>query len=181
MWTFTPVSRHLTTQISSRYSERVCMDYRPWGLLDWTLGLAKPRGWYFVGALGTEKRSLAAWHWLKKLGGISATRLLEVLDRPSRHTARATQLTRERTGEFFADGGIENEITRRLELMTEIHRVVAIANTVEQSANYSVVLDITSLPKRFFSLFCANWNKAPAYVISSSLTPHLSTIWKRTY
>lgn len=114
------------------------------------LGLTKPREWYFVGALGTEERSLAAWHWLKKLGGVSTTRLLEVLDRPSRHTRRAIQLTRERTGEFLANGGMEKDITRGLELMTEIHRVLAIADAIESSVSGSLILDITSLPKRYF-------------------------------
>lgn len=138
------------TLINSRFSERVCMDYRPWGLLDWTLGLTKPRKWDFVGALGTEERSLAAWHGLKKGDGLSTTRLLEVLDRPSRHTTRAFHLITERTQEFLASGGVEKDITRKLELMTELHRIVAIANAVEQSAGDSVMLDITSLPKRFF-------------------------------
>jgi len=142
--------RWQTIRISFRFSERACMDYRPWGLLDWTLGLTKPRQWDFVGALGTEERSLSSWHWLKNLGGLSTTRLLEVLDRPSRHTARATRLTHERTQEFLAGGGVEKDITRKLELMTEIHRVVAIAHAVEQSASNSVMFDITSLPKRFF-------------------------------
>lgn len=126
------------------------MDYRPWGLLDWALQLTKPRQWDFVGALGTEERSLAPWHWLKKLGGLSKTRLLEVLDRPSHHTTLATQLTQERTQEFLESGGVEKDITRKLELMTEIHRVIAIADTIEQAAGNSVMLDITSLPKRFF-------------------------------
>jgi len=126
------------------------MDYRPWGQMDWALELSKPRSWDFVGALGTEQRSLAAWHWLKDLGAISTTRLLEVLDRPSRHTARAKQLTIQRAQEFFADGGVEQEIARGLELMTEIHRIVAIAQAIEKSASESVMLDITSLPKRFF-------------------------------
>jgi hypothetical protein len=126
------------------------MDYRPWGQLDWALGLSKPRQWDFVGALGTEERSLAAWHWLKVLGGVSTTLMLEVLDRPSRHTARATKLILKRAQKFLADGGVETEIKRGLELMTENHRIMAIAQTIEQSASESVMLDITSLPKRFF-------------------------------
>lgn len=129
------------------------MNYRPSGQLDWALKLTKQRNWNFVGALGTEERSLAAWRWLKKLGGLSTTCLLEVLDRPSRHTTRANLLLGERAQEFFVEGGLETEIKRRLELMTEKHRIEAVAKTIEQRASdQSVMLDITSLPKRFFFL-----------------------------
>ena len=129
------------------------MNYRPSGQLDWALKLTKLRNWNFVGALGTEERSLAAWRWLKKLDGLSTTCLLEVLDRPSRHTARANLLLGERAQEFFAEGGVETEIKRGLELMTEKHRIEGVARTIEQRASgESVMLDITSLPKRFFFL-----------------------------
>lgn len=126
------------------------MDCRPWGLLDWALRLTKPRRWDFLGALGTEERSLAPWRWLKQLDGLSRTRLLEVLDLPSRHTPRAQQLTRERERAFLGDGGKPQEITRGLDLLAELHRIVAIAHEVEAATAGSVMLDITSLPKRFF-------------------------------
>ena len=126
------------------------MDCRPWGLLDWALRLTKPRRWDFLGALGTEERSLAPWCWLRKLDGLSQTRLLEVLDLPSRHTPRAQQLTREREKAFLRDGGKPQDITRDLNLLAELHRIVTIAHEIEAATTGSVMLDITSLPKRYF-------------------------------
>ena len=123
---------------------------RPWGLLDWALQLTQPRRWDFIGALGTEQRSLAAWHWLGKLGGLSRSRLLEILDHPSRHTPRAQQLLREREKEFRSANGKPEDITRGLELLAELHRIVDIAHDAEAATDGCVMLDITSLPKRFF-------------------------------
>lgn len=123
---------------------------RPWGLLDWALQLTKPRKWDFFGALGTEERSLAAWHWLRELGELSQCRLLEVLDHPSRHTPRALQLLHERENEFCGAGGRPENIARKLELLAELHRIIAIAREAESTTEGSVMLDITSLPKRFF-------------------------------
>lgn len=126
------------------------MAYRPWGLLDWALQLTTPRQWEFLGALGTEDRSLAAWHWLKELGGLSQTCLLEILDHPSRHTQLAQQRLSEREKEFRDAGGRQGDITQRLELLAELHRIDAIARQAEAATGGSVMLDITSLPKRFF-------------------------------
>lgn len=130
------------------------MAYRPWGPLDWALKLSTPRQWSFLGSLGTEERSLAAWRWMSELNAISQTRLLEIYDMPSRHTARAQQLLSDRIQAFLAAGGNMTSIHRGLGLMTELHRIVALGRDIESPnggcAPRSVLLDITSLPKRYF-------------------------------
>ena len=132
------------------------MAYRPWGLLDWALQLTTTRQWSFIGALSTEERGLAAWHWLSEMGVLLRYRLLEIVDTPSRHTLRARELLREREQKFCDAGGRIEHITRSIELLTELHRIVAFAREIETASTGngsvpgSVILDITSLPKRFF-------------------------------
>jgi hypothetical protein len=126
------------------------MTYRPWGLLDWALDLSKPRRWNFIGALGTEVRSLAAWEWLTELGVLLHYRLLEIHDLESRYTALAIKLLHDREEAFRAAGGVPECITHSMELLTELHRIIRIARGVEAATDGSVILDITSLPKRFF-------------------------------
>ncbi|HEX7771419.1 MAG TPA: hypothetical protein VF435_03300 [Pyrinomonadaceae bacterium] len=125
------------------------MTYRPWGLLDWTLSLTAPRSWTFVGALSTEERSLAAWQWLSQLSNISHNRLLDIRDFPSRYAELQKDLLSKRGEEFRRAGGNPNQISPKIELLTELHRIVAIANEISGATEDSLVLDITSLPKRF--------------------------------
>ena len=125
------------------------MTYRPWGLLDWTLALATQQSWTFMGALGTEERSLAAWRWLRQISRVSYCRLLEIHDLPSHHTPVAQQLLQERKREFLNSGGTVEAVGAPLDLLTELHRITAVARNVEARASTSLILDITSLPKRF--------------------------------
>ena len=125
------------------------MTYRPWGLLDWTLGLTTRRSWTFVGALSTEKRSLAAWQWLNQLSDVSHNRLLDIRDFPSRYTELQKDLLSKRTEEFRSAGGKPPQETPKIELLTELHRIVSIASEISGATGDSLVLDITSLPKRF--------------------------------
>ena len=142
------------------------MAYRPWGSLDWALQLTAPRRWSFVGALGTEQRSLGAWRWLRELDLLGSNHLLEILDAPSRHTTRARQLLAEREQEFRNLGGNGSDIQRSLRLMNEFHRVDAIARSIEATggeaheAPSSLILDITSLPKRYFFPFLRLFEKS---------------------
>ncbi|MDD2708615.1 MAG: hypothetical protein PHV34_11455 [Verrucomicrobiae bacterium] len=126
------------------------MTYRPWGLLDWALKLTNRRQWKFLGTLGTEERCLGAWKWLSELGDLASCRLLEIRDLPSRYSQLAETLLHLREEEFCSVGGKASEITRSVELLTELHRIVTIAQEVEAQNGDSVLLDITALPKRFF-------------------------------
>ena len=71
------------------------MIFRPWGLLDWTLALAEPRNWLFVGAIGTEERSLAAWEWICLLEREQGHLFARIRDVTSRHS----ELAEERLGD----------------------------------------------------------------------------------
>jgi hypothetical protein len=125
------------------------MKYRPWGLLDWTLSISAPRRWFFIGALGTEDRSLAAWTWVKELGVESGRTVVQVnpID-ATRFCARTRTRLDERRKQFVASGGNELEI-KSLGLLAEAFQIEDLALDLSRKSP-AVVLDISSLPKRFF-------------------------------
>lgn len=125
------------------------MSYRPWGLLEWTLQLSRSRRWVLVGTLGTEERSLAAWQGLRAMDACENYHLLEIHDATSRFTAEANESLSERRRDFVSAGGAEDRIRRNLRLLDEFHRIDDLGREFAQ-ANDAVLLDITSLPKRYF-------------------------------
>lgn len=117
--------------------------------MDWALSVAEPRQWFFVGALGTEERSRAAWSWLKELG-LEGGRTLVQVDpiNETRFSAATRQRLALRRGEFIAAGGSEAEIAA-LGLFSELYEIERMARQLSQRAS-SIIFDISSLPKRFF-------------------------------
>jgi hypothetical protein len=87
---------------------------------------------------------------LRNLDACATTRLLEIHDQPSRHTAIARERLIERAAQFFQGGGKPAEITHELDLLADLPRIAEIASEIEATNNGSVMLDITSLPKRYF-------------------------------
>jgi hypothetical protein len=125
------------------------MTHRPWGPIDWTLSLSSPKPWHFVGAIGTEERSLCGWTYLRAGGAIASELLIEVQDVDSeKYRERTRDAITERHALFAQNGGDVGSI-RSIELMTEGFRIAELANIAE-AAGPAVILDITSLPKRFF-------------------------------
>lgn len=122
--------------------------FRPWGLMDWTLALSEQRKWYFVGALGSEERSLAALQWLTSLGLENGRALIQIEALPSRFYEATLSRLAERQKQFALLGGSPDEL-RRLPLLAPLHAIDRIAAELEQRSQ-SVVLDISALPKRFF-------------------------------
>src|ERR1700691_3086030 len=98
--------------------------YRPWGLLDLSLELTAPKNWSFVGAFGTEKRSLAAWKWLRQLGYDPSYKLLLIQDQPSRHSATTRSIIEERKAGFLADNGDVASIVQ-FDLLDELFKIKA--------------------------------------------------------
>lgn len=127
------------------------MSYRPWGSIDWALSLSSQKQWYFVGAIGTEERSLGSWTEMHRLGVIVGELFAEIRDIDSeKYRDRNLSALEERRKVFTKAGGNIAAI-HNFGLMDEHFRIDEFANKVDL-ANTSVVLDITSMPKRFFFL-----------------------------
>lgn len=127
--------------------------YRPWGLADWIMPKCQaPGGWALLGCLSTGERSLAAWQVLRKGGWLASTKLLRIKNKASRHDVAIEARENERIREFTADGGSVGDIEEH-ELLEEQALVVAAIEGFLSVAGPNVVLDVSTLPKRFFFPF----------------------------
>ncbi len=128
------------------------MKYRPWGSVKWALSLSSQKQWHFVGTIGTEERSLCSWTEMHRLGVVVGELFAEIHDIDSeKYRDRNLIALQERCIKFAQAGGNLAAI-HPFELMDEYFRIDAFAQKAE-SVSPSVVLDITSMPKRFFFLF----------------------------
>ena len=127
------------------------MKYRPWGSIDWALSLSTQHQWQFVGVIGTEVRSLCAWRHMHQQKAIAGELLAEIQDVESeKYRERTEAALTERRADFLQAGGSASAI-RNFPLMAELYVVNAFANAAAAMGS-SLVLDITSFPKRFFFL-----------------------------
>ena len=125
------------------------MKYRPWGPVDSALSLSSPKKWHFIGAIGTEDRSLCAWSHMRTLDVITSESFAQIHDVDSeKYRERNRIALQDRRNELVINGGSLGSITT-LNLMDELFQITAFAQKPENT-QASVVLDITSLPKRFF-------------------------------
>ena len=125
------------------------MKYRPWGPIDWVLSLSGQKTWRFVGVIGTEDRSLCAWARMRYLGVVASELFAEIYDVDSdKYRVRNQAALNNRREELSSLGGHLDSI-RPFHLMDEFFKINTFATEAE-SQSTSVVLDITSFPKRFF-------------------------------
>jgi hypothetical protein len=127
--------------------------YRPSGPLHWLLKHCRPqREWSILGCIGTEERSVAAYSAMQSLGNIAHTVMLRIADKHSRFHSAIEICLQDRFLEFVSSGGKPSEIADA-RLFDSHAEIVAIIDGFIRNANGSIILDITSLPKRFFFPF----------------------------
>ncbi len=125
------------------------MTYRPWGAVDWVLSLSSQKDWHFVGAFGTEERSLCSWTLLRQMGVVTSEQFVKIRDVESeKYRAQTREAIGARCAEFSRHGG-DLTLVQEMELMAEGFLIEGFARQVE-AVGPSTVLDITSFPKRFF-------------------------------
>ena len=124
-------------------------DYRPWGSLNWVLRHIPTCKWSLLGCLSTGERSLAAWQVLRDAGSLDHVRLLRIANKPSRYDAAVRQRENDRIEEFKREGGDERVIEQH-NLLEPPFTIVGVIDSFLQTAGTNVVLDVSTLPKRFF-------------------------------
>lgn len=122
--------------------------YRPSGHIDWILDRCPSIEWSFLGCFGTEERSLAALRRLWARRKPSHSWLLKITDLPSRFSSLVQTRYDERLAQLQSFGGDESLIAEH-SLLESHNDIVSIAEMV-CSLSSNVILDISSLPKRFF-------------------------------
>lgn len=125
------------------------MKYRPWGPIDWALELSDVAVWDFVGVIGTEERSLCSWSYLKPSGLVRNELFAEIHDIDSeKYGQRSRDALDVRRNEFYQLGGAATSI-ERFDIMAELFLINDFAQRVS-NLGPSLILDVTSFPKRFF-------------------------------
>ncbi|MEX1026505.1 MAG: hypothetical protein WD049_00645 [Candidatus Paceibacterota bacterium] len=111
--------------------------------------------WSLIGCLGTEERSLAVWEELSKTGKLATHKLLRIIDAPSAgrsvspFTAERNQRLTERQDEFHQKGG-DAAVIEKHTLLESHAEIVDSVKSFLAAASPNIVLDVSSLPKRFF-------------------------------
>lgn len=127
--------------------------YRPWGLLDWLLPrCSTANNWAMLGCLSTGERTLAAWRILKQRHRLGFVKLLQIANKPSRFDAAIAQREGERIREFEAEGGDKSAIEKHY-LLEPQPKIIGVIESFLQQAGPNIVLDVSTLPKRFFFPF----------------------------
>ena len=124
--------------------------YRPWGLLTWVLDQCEFDDWGLLSCIGTEDRSLSAWKNLNSFGKLSSVTFIRIIDKPSKHTVNTQNKNKVRERELVALGGDAKTIRDYDLLMTSHDEIVSIAKDFLATSGPNVILDVTSMPKRFF-------------------------------
>lgn len=123
---------------------------RPWGRSGWILDRLPTKDWALLGSLSSEARGLAIWDLLCQRGQLGSTHLLRL--RPPDGHPRGDEMTAlmdEQQGRYLEAGGEAGAV--KAHFLLERHGdIAAAADEFLRSSGPSIVLDITSMPKRFF-------------------------------
>jgi len=119
--------------------------FRPWGELVWSLGLSIVDKWSFVGCLGTEERSISALRFFHDQGLLNEHRMVHIIDSDPLDVDVERSLIDEKT-KACSGAGI-NLSPIEADLQAPLNAWVDELTSIPDK---SVVLDISSMPKRFF-------------------------------
>ena len=121
--------------------------FRPWGALEWALGLSSPRRWRLFGCVSAEHRSISALMALHGMDVIESVEMLRILDTVPADLDTENAKIQEHLAICSAAGcqlrPLQVELEAPLQNETWKQKFTFPAGT-------SFCLDISSLPKRFF-------------------------------
>ena len=122
-------------------------NFRPWGQLKWLIGKLPAGDWSFLGTLGTEDRCTSAFSQLKPVVG--RQKLLKVIDP---HLSQKAQFHQrfEDVESVFINAGVDAGDIIDANLLENTDRISEISEAFRREANGKVILDISSMPKRWF-------------------------------
>lgn len=118
--------------------------YRPWGWLDWALELSEPKRWKLYGCVGPEERSVSAPIAFRKRDILEKASLLRVIEPESPYAEEASECIQAR------ERSCHNAKVRPDVLELSLFAPMTELDDLCDNASGSVVLDISSMPKRFF-------------------------------
>lgn len=119
--------------------------FRPSGNLEWSLACSDARKWHFLGSINSEIRSFQVAKALCRLGVVEGNHILRVRWPDSPFSDEGERRTAQNMESFRRDYGEPNILTRDL-----LATVPDFIMDARQPSKSSVILDITSMPKRFY-------------------------------
>lgn len=138
-------------------------NFRPWGDFSWALSQFPNSHWGFIGCISMEDRCLSAWHVLHSHGMTADSLMFRIRDGESRYTERVEEKTDANETRALLLG-IQQENIRKHRLLGR-HGDVAtdIVGFLDRQVEPNLVIDISSLPKKyFFFLIRKALSKPPA-------------------
>lgn len=124
--------------------------YRPWGLLDWIVDRGPDLKWDIFGCLGTEERSLAVPQYLREKRIFASETILRIENSSQSRYDRETKDAFEKRAEEYERIGGDPEKVIPQELLQRYGKTLEQINRRIDSSCGNILLDVTSLPKRFF-------------------------------
>ena len=122
--------------------------FRPWGELDWALGLSQPRRWNFFGCFGTEDRSVHGLCEFQRSGLLASHRMIQIQDTVPLMVEEG-KLAHARLLEYCRSAGL-GLAPKVFDLQGSTTSWIG---EIDDISGGSVCLDISSMPKRFFFVY----------------------------
>lgn len=123
--------------------------FRPWGPAGWLFAKLPVTGWLVVGSISTEERCMAILHHLSDKAGLQAAYFLEIQDPPSDLTDKCNERRLKSKVMFNKLAGAKGDISH-FELLDSPIKIKDFIAEIVATNIRNVVIDISSLPKRFF-------------------------------
>ncbi len=127
------------------------MRYRPWGQFQWLLEQYRysVSQWDLFGCLSTEERCLSVRNVLHDRKGLRNTYLANISDADSIYSGLINELLEKRVKDFVGSRGTIQDVKQHYLFDSPELLIKAVQKFLETS-NGNIVVDISSLPKRFF-------------------------------
>lgn len=126
--------------------------YRPWGHLKTILKASRVEKWDFFGCISTEDRFLSAYSLAKNIVKIANVQTVCIKEEKNQYSDIIDKRITEHTRLFFSHGYSVDNITGFKLLSPRGEVVNHIDHFIDQSCG-NIILDISTLPKRFFFVY----------------------------
>jgi hypothetical protein len=121
----------------------------PWGRLDWVLDRLPEGAWDLLGSVSSEERCTAVLSHLSATNALSTVTLIDVIE-PRGH-AQAQAMREAKALRAAVVGRITSDATiAELPLLVAYGEIVSVVQQALVEGASRLIIDITSLPKRFF-------------------------------
>lgn len=125
--------------------------YRPWGHIDWLLGrLVDSPPWSLLGCCGTEERSIAVPCYMRR-SRLEHASIVAIHDPEPLNPAAFKQRLQSHQAKLTGVG-FDNREIHETKLLTGVDEITTYVTKLADLGATRLLLDITSLPKRWFFL-----------------------------